>query len=679
MMRCWSALRQIPALLLLLCATALVAQSFDLDRGRETLVSLNGMWRFQPGDSPLHSGAMDWAQPGFDDSRWSLIRGDDSWSTQGYPGLGGYAWYRCAIVVPGGDHPTSLLLAPIITAFELYVDGQKLGGAGNMPPRYTPNPSISFKLFPLTDAGSNSTRTVHIAIRVWHSPLWASYVGGGFYQSGSMAGDPALLSIELQHLATARHARFAGLYAYSIASGLIGLAILWLFLIRPVEREYLWFAVLVLAQCADCVLNIAKEIWAVPPIPVFDMIDGALACIVSAALLLFISRILHAPVGKRSTVLFALLVVSPFCASLYWVNLASPAASAALELTFLLPATIWAIYLLVRSALRRNQDARLLLFPVLLAIGYYVFDNLEMLLSQAGLLHRPAFMDRRLPLPPFALQIQIVFNLVFLLAMLVFLIRRFTRARQREEHLAAEFEAAREVQQMLLPDHLDQCPGFHVQSIYQPADELGGDFFQQIADGRGGMLIVVGDVSGKGLPAAMIVSVLVGAIRAEAAHHSDPAAMLRCLNDRLIGHSQGGFVTCMAAHLSDGGLLTIANAGHLPPYLNGSEITVSVSLPLGILENVEYKSAVVQLAPGDHLTFLSDGVLEAQSSTGELLGFDRARELSRSSASTIAQAARAFGQQDDITVVTIEFSGVPCEGPETVTQAHADMPGSSTA
>jgi len=662
-MRIGNALRHLAALLLALCAGSLAAQTFDLDRGREPVASLDGLWRFQPGDSPVHNGVPDWAAPGFDDSEWPLLRGGRPWSSQGYPGMSGYAWYRCQIRIPAGEGPVSLLFAPLMSGFTVYVDSHMAGGAGTMPPTSTPNPSLRYLLLPLTAQASPSPRTVHVALRVWHSPMWAGYVGGGFYWPGSVAGDPALLAAEKQHTDNLRYVRFVDQYAYSIASGLIGIAILWLFLIRPVDREYLWFAILVLAQCADCAFFIAKEVWAIPPPPVFDFIDGVFNATVFAAYLFFVTRVLQAPIGRRATAVILLLAATPFCAVLYWPGWASPATSAALQLSLLMPAILWPIYLLVQGALRGNRDARLLLLPTLAASGYYAFDNLVMLLTQAGLVTRPEWIDRPLPLPPFAIRIQTALYLVFLLAMLLFLIRRFTRGRQREERMAGEFEAARQVQQMLLPDELDQCAGFRVESIYRPADQVGGDFFQQIADSDGGMLIVVGDVSGKGLPAAMIVSVLVGAIRAEAAHGVDPAALLRSLNERLIGRSQGGFVTCLAAHLSAGGLLTVANAGHLPPYLNLQEIGVPGALPLGLVPRVDYDLTSTQLAPGDRLTFLSDGVVEAQSRDGELLGFERARILSRESAAAIARAAQEFGQQDDITVVTVEFMGIPCEGP----------------
>jgi serine phosphatase RsbU (regulator of sigma subunit) len=322
---------------------------------------------------------------------------------------------------------------------------------------------------------------------------------------------------------------------------------------------------------------------------------------------------------------------------------------------------MWILSVLVDRTMRGNLDARLLLVPTMLDFGYYLADNLAIVLNQAGWTSVPRVLEVPLSLPPFTMHTGILLHLIFLLAMVVFLILRFTRARRHEAWLNSEFEAARQIQQVLLPDKLDQCAGFTVECIYQPADQVGGDFFQQIADGEGGMLLVVGDVSGKGLPAAMLVSVLVGIIRAEAAHGTDPAALLRSLNDHLMSRSHSGFTTCLAAHISADGQLRVANAGHLPPYLNGEEIGVPGSLPLGILAGQRYETTFIKMSPGDQLTFVSDGVVEAQtlskSNHGELFGFDRTRDLSRQPAASIAEAAHAFGQMDDITVVTVEFSG----------------------
>ncbi|MGD0940700.1 MAG: SpoIIE family protein phosphatase [Terracidiphilus sp.] len=659
-----SALRRFALFALAVLAAGLSAQSFDLDRGRESVVSLDGLWRFHPGDSPAVPGttAPLWASPTFDDSGWALLRGDGSWSTQGYRGLSGFAWYRFAVRIPAGDKPTSLLLAPILTSFEVYADGQRVSGSGRMPPALIPSAEIRYHIFPLTTGGSGLARTVQVAIRVWHSPIWASYVGGGPYLAGGLggqlAGDPELLAAEQQLLQVDRNVRYVDAYSYSITAGLVGFAILCLFLIRNAELEYLWFAVILLAQAAEHALNVGQEIYSLLPVPVYDFLDGVLAAGTIIAALLFFSRILNVRAGMLSRVFLLLAAISPFAAVLYLPGWFSAPASGAIQLTCLLPAVGWILSLLVIRAVRGNIDARLLLVPTLLDMGYYLADNLAIVLNQAGWIVAAHVMEIRLPLPPFTMEIGILFHLIFLLAMVVFLVLRFTRARRNEAWLAGEFEAARQVQQVLLLDKLEQCPGFNIEYIYRPADQVGGDFFQQISDGQGGMLLVVGDVSGKGLPAAMLVSVIVGAIRAEAAHGSRPAALLDSLNDRMMGRSHDGFTTCLAAHISADGLLTVANAGHLPPYLNGVEIAIPGSLPLGILAHAQHEAMSLLLTPGDRLTFVSDGVPESQAKSGELFGFDRTRSVSCEPAAKIADTARSFGQLDDITVVTVEFSGV---------------------
>jgi len=641
----------------------LPAQSFDMDRGREAMVSLDGLWRFHPADSPLKPATQKplWAEREFDDSGWALLQSAQSWSAQGYPGLSGFGWYRFTISVPAGDKPVSLMLAPILTAYRVYVDGQLAGGSGEMPPSVIPSSRMSYQIYPLTQSGSSSPRTLQVAIRVWHSPIWASYVGGGPFRPGHLAGEPALLVIEQQHQQLARNLHYVDAYSYSITAALVGFAILCLFLIRPAEREYLWFAVLLLSQAADNALYVGEQIFFWPPVPVNDLLDGFLVAVNICAALCFFSRVLTVPVGKLGRAALVLAAFSPFPAVFYWPGWASAPASATIQILCLSPAVLWVLYVLVRRVWQGNLDARLLLLPTGLDLGFYFCDNVAIVLNQAGWTRMPRVFEVPVPLPPFTVQPGILLHLFFLLALLVFLIRRFTLARRQEERLAGEFEAARQVQQVLLPDAQDQCPGFTVECIYQPADQVGGDFFQQIADGHGGILIVVGDVSGKGLPAAMLVSVIVGAIRAEAAHGADPAVMLASLNTRMMGRTQGGFTTCMAAHLNAGGQLTIANAGHLPPYLNGQEVAVPGSLPLGLVADAEYECTTVHLASGDQLTFVSDGVVEAQSSSpsksNELFGFERTRLISRLPAAQIASAARAFGQSDDITVVTVNFSG----------------------
>ncbi len=184
---------------------------------------------------------------------------------------------------------------------------------------------------------------------------------------------------------------------------------------------------------------------------------------------------------------------------------------------------------------------------------------------------------------------------------------------------------------------------------------MGGDFFQIIPLEDKSTLVVLGDVSGKGLKAAMNVALIVGTLRTLAEYDSDPAAMLVGLNRRLVGRLQGGFATTVILKLSPSGDCTLANAGHLPPFLNSGEMISESSLPLGIVGDADYVNQYVGLNDDDRVTLYTDGVLEACSSAGELYGFERVTALlvDRPDASYIADTARAFGQEDDITVLTI--------------------------
>ena len=189
---------------------------------------------------------------------------------------------------------------------------------------------------------------------------------------------------------------------------------------------------------------------------------------------------------------------------------------------------------------------------------------------------------------------------------------------------------------------------YRIEPVYLPASEVGGDFYQVLERAGGSRIVLVGDVSGKGLKAAMLVSVCVGILRN--VESSSPAQILAALNRGLVGHTGGGFVTCCCARFDADGTVTIANAGHLAPYCDGREVEVEAGLPLGIAPGVQYAEFATR---GEQFTLVSDGVVEAENAKRELFGFDRTREISGRSAQEIADAAKAWGQNDDITVVTV--------------------------
>jgi hypothetical protein len=233
--------------------------------------------------------------------------------------------------------------------------------------------------------------------------------------------------------------------------------------------------------------------------------------------------------------------------------------------------------------------------------------------------------------------------------------RRYVASQMEKATLESEMAAAREVQRVMVPDALPAVSGYSIESVYRPAAEVGGDFFQVIPLKSGRTLVVIGDVSGKGLRAAMIVSLIVGMLRAACDFTEEPAEILAELNRRLFGRTQGAFATCLAVRLEDQGALTLANAGHLPPYLNGMEFPFAGSVPLGLVESSEYEQAELEISVGDRVVLVTDGIAEARNKQRELLGFSRVEGLLQegATAKSVAEVAQQHGQEDDLTVIGI--------------------------
>ena len=153
----------------------------------------------------------------------------------------------------------------------------------------------------------------------------------------------------------------------------------------------------------------------------------------------------------------------------------------------------------------------------------------------------------------------------------------------------------------------------------------------------------------------MRVAMILGALRRETSH--DPGVILYCLNNALIAQGQLGFTTACCIRISLSGEYTLANAGHIAPYLSGQELETPPALPLGLVPEQTYEVVHGRLSSGERLVLLSDGVPEARSDSGELYGFERLSSLTQRAAQDIAEAARRFGQEDDITVLTLALAG----------------------
>jgi serine phosphatase RsbU (regulator of sigma subunit)/anti-sigma regulatory factor (Ser/Thr protein kinase) len=242
------------------------------------------------------------------------------------------------------------------------------------------------------------------------------------------------------------------------------------------------------------------------------------------------------------------------------------------------------------------------------------------------------------------------------------------RARERIEQ---ELQVARLIQQTLLPKTEPVLPGWQISAYYQPARAVGGDFYDfiELPDGR--LAIIVGDVTDKGVPAALVMATTRSVLRGAARRLIAPGAVLERTNDLLCPEIPPKmFVTCLYAILDPAsGRLQYANAGHDLPYhrrADGVEELRAVGMPLGLMPGTRYEEHEITLAPGDGVLFYSDGLVEAHNSRREMFGFPRLQAFVErhppGDGSTLikvllAELADYTGpeaeQEDDITLVAL--------------------------
>ena len=629
---------------------SLRAQTFDLAAGRIPVASLDGLWRFHPGDNPS------WANPGFDDSQWPLLRSDTDWASQGYSGYSGLAWYRFQVAIPAGLDHVSLLLPAIRTCYQVYADGKLVGTYGKMPPNVMGFAGGGPQVYELP-VGSPSARTgshpIQIALRVWQFPGWAAYVGGGPASGGSLIGDTAQVQQQRSFLETQAFWSDAAVEILALLQDFAGLGAVALFLFRRKEREYLWFGLAMLFNSVGNWLwiSILTHVW---PLNFGDAVGDLFHTAAWIAVPLFYWELLKARRSwllnfSLSLLVFDLLVEEIYNLSGLWQHIW------ALNLIrFLagLPITLWILTVLFSKAKQGSPDARLLLLPQLPYSALFLLSSTVFMTFQLGWQH--TFRGTiQLTATPFPISLDQVADALFPLAVFAILLLRFSRTRSEEERFAGEVLAARNVQQFLIPENLPVTPGLAIESEYRPAREVGGDFFQVLPNTQdGSVLIVVGDVAGHGMESGMLATLIVGAIRTAVSFTADPARILALLNERMQGR---GLATCLALRIEKDGSAALANAGHLPPYLNGHEMAMEGALPLGAIPAVHFPAQSFQLNPADTLLLMTDGVAEAQNKEGRLFGFERIGAMLESgvTAANLAAAAQNFGQQDDITVLTV--------------------------
>ena len=628
-----------------LCASLspAIAQSFDATPAGGP-VTINAAWRFHTGDDPQ------WASPDIDDSHWSLLRIDKTWADQGYKGCYGFSWYRIRLKLPATRSPLALGFTEINSANEIYADGKLIGSLGKMRPfpvwlAYSGVPHS----FPLP--AELNGKTITLAIRVWQPEDSAkNYPFAGRAPNPTLGGRQTV--DRLGQLAVFQYAiSIVPDWIVSAVAGAIGLFSIGLFLLRSRSTEYAWAALFLFCDAAQTIGSWCYRAYFWPAhVWIF-----AANCIEAAMVifwLLFIWRFLRAPADKLLRTAVVLLLLAPIPSGLAVPGYISIDYADLVWVFVPLILCILVFARLVRLAWDGNREAQLLLVPFLLSSTMTAFTQFLKYLYYAFAINTsPSIYLYRGPL--FSVTWEDASSLVAYLAIAALLMMRFTRSAERDERLSAEMEAARRVQAQLAPANLPVTPNFLFAVRYLAASEVGGDFYQVFPLQDGSVLIAIGDVSGKGLKAAMLGTLVVGALRTLAQENLPPSQILGRLNRQLVESSKDGFVTCLVLRISPGGSAAVANAGHLAPYLAGKELRIDNGLPLGLEGNSQYPETCFEIPENVQLTLLSDGVIEARSSTGELFGFDRTVAISGQAASRIAGAAQQFGQEDDITVLTL--------------------------
>ena len=251
--------------------------------------------------------------------------------------------------------------------------------------------------------------------------------------------------------------------------------------------------------------------------------------------------------------------------------------------------------------------------------------------------------------------------------------QRLEQVRIERERIEQELKVARSIQHASLPEELPDLEGWQIAPYYQPAREVGGDFYDffELEDGRLG--IVVGDATGKGVPAALVMASARSMLRAVAQTSNSPGDVLRRVNDPLATDIPPNmFVTCFYCILDpNSGSLSYANAGHDLPYVRRrggeAEELKARGMPLGLMPKMSYEENKIVLNAGQSVLFYSDGLVEAHDPIGEMFGFPRLRALvaehgeKGSLVDFLLEELYSFvgegwEQEDDITLLTLQCS-----------------------
>jgi hypothetical protein len=595
-------------------------------------------WRVHAGDDAS------WASPAFDDSQWQAIS---------YPSLGSsgdhsvnFHWYRTIVTLPQSLEGRDLAIGmgPMDEVYEVYVEGVRVGRFGH----WTPKPESPFDRhmsYPIP-AGAIKSPLVHIAIRRWNGgsgtelpPLYTS--GVARFPHPPELGARATISARTSYYIYSGAVRNLPWNLCSLAMFAAGCIALVLYSAQRSHREYLLLAVYCIGYFVTPMMgaivaandSVMRRSWA--PLLVVAGFNLSLMFVIAffAVLCQRFKRILLA--GWVVAALFALAGAYGFYFQSDWAH------TVYIQYTLFL---LIALYLLAAWGLLLERKPGSVAIAAALVVVWAV-DVWVRIVSHPLHLNDLRFM----PLGPFSIDVRSVVQTLFVFVTLIVLYLRFRQDQSRQAALVQDMTSARRMQEQLLGANVLNPAGFELELVYLPAQYVGGDFYRAVPLNDGSLLVVVGDVSGKGLDAAMLVAVVLGTLANET--ERSPGSLLAYLNQAVCGRTGGGFITACCARFYLDGRVVIANAGHISPYLDGREVVLENGFPLGIAAQATYAEAEIQTS--GRVVFTSDGVVEARNARGELLGFERMGALTQKPAAEIADTAQRWGQDDDITVLTI--------------------------
>jgi hypothetical protein len=557
-----------------------------------------------------------------------------------------WRWFRLRIKLAQGHRHVHLLFAGGVGAYQLYINGEKADGPEVLPFFEVKRPTE--QVIPVPNEATDLVLALRTratkTYRYYHLPLFLT----------AELGTPGAIEDERAAMESVRLYLAVPSIVINLVVLLAGLAALALYRAQRGHAEYRWLGLYLLLLAISTMLGVGSETGLIP-LAWNDFLGDPLIYAFTILQIEFTFSFAGQRVGRAWRVYEWLLPTPLLLFAVMLIGNVSGNPYALVEAAMILPAALLLPVLLLIWYRRGNREAGWLILPSLLPVATAALFDVGFVAIYAGW-DRLKFLDDPILVGPVALWLSDVGDFLFVLAIAVVMFFRFTRVSREQARTAAELEAARTIQRRLVPARVPQVAGYTLEAAYYPAQEVGGDFYQVLESGGGAPMVVVGDVSGKGLKAAMTSTLALGALQALAKENLGPAAVLTRLNRQLAETRDEGFITCVCARLSPNGQVTVANAGHLPPYHDGREIQLDPSLPLGIASDAEYAETTLTLALGDTLTFLSDGVVEARNASGELFGFERTAAISTQAAESIARAASTFGQEDDITVLTLQYA-----------------------